>query len=469
LKKFSFSYFLLVIGILATILSTEANAQNVVQIERAREVTNITEDGEAIRKMYDVRLRTGNIEMVCDSAWEFIDRNELRAYGNIEIETPDEIIWTDTLYYYTDQEISQLRGRVVILQDSTTLFGEQVDYNFLTKVADFEDGIRLEDEGGTLIANTGRYFQIQDSAIFRGNVQVADTAQYAEGDSLFINRNTQFLQLHSNIFVQDSTNNALLTGDYLEADSTGRRYVQGNSYLRQISTDSTDTTHINSTDLLMLERDSTDIIQAIQNVRVWSPDFSSVSDTLIYTSKTEIFELISNPTAWHKNIQLNGPYIQVQMDSNAVNYLISYKNTITVQKDSTTGRYNQIKGDTLNVDFKDGQISRIKIYPNSQVLYHTQNEEGEPDGAVEYTSPQTIMYFEEGDLIRVKALKNNGYFFEEFPGLADRKLDGFKWQPELRPLRPEVAAEPRFPPVPLVRPFELPRRYLDYISQETEE
>lgn len=469
MKKLSFTYLLLVTGIIATLLSIEVNAQNVVQIERAREVTNITEDGEAIRKMYDVRLRTGNIEMVCDSAWEFIDRNELRAYGNIEIETPDEIIWTDTLFYYTDQEISQLRGRVVILQDSTTLFGEQVDYNFLTKVADFEDGIRLEDEGGTLIANTGRYFQIQDSAIFRGNVQVADTAQYAEGDSLFINRNTQFLQLHSNIFVQDSTNNALLTGDYLEADSTGRRYVQGNSYLRQISTDSTDTTHINSKDLLMLDQDSTDIIRAMQNVRVWSPDFSSISDTLIYTSDTEIFELISNPTAWHKNIQLNGPYIQVQMDSNAVNYLTSYKNTITVQKDSTTGRYNQIKGDTLNVNFENGQISRIKIYPNSQVLYHTKNEEDEPDGAVEYTSPETIMYFEEGDLVRVTALKNNGYFFEEFPGLADRKLDGFKWQPELRPLRPEVAAEPRFPPVPIERPFELPNRYLDYISTDPEE
>jgi len=469
LKKKNFKYFLLSFGLCLMTLPEPVVAQNVVQIERAREVTNITEDGEPIRKMYDVRLRTGNIEMVCDSAWQFMDRNELRAFGNIEIETPDEIIWSDTLYYFTDQEFSQLRGRVVILQDSTTLFGEEVDYNFLTKVADFNDGIRLEDEGGTLIANTGRYFQIQDSAIFRGDVQVADTSQYAEGDSLFINRSTEFLQLHSNIFVQDSTNNALLTGDYLEADSTGRRYVQGNSYLRQISTDSTDTTHINSTDLLMLDQDSTDIIRAIQNVRVWSPDFSSVSDTLIYTSDTEIFELISNPTAWHKNIQLNGPYIQVQMDSNAVRYLTSYKNTLTVQKDSTTGRFNQIKGDTLNVDFEEGQISRIKIYPNSQVLYHTQNEEGDPDGAVEYTSPETIMYFEEGELVQVKALKNNGYFFEEFPGLADRKLDGFEWQPELRPLRPEFTAEPRFPPVPLERPFELPRRYLDYIDQEPEE
>lgn len=459
----------MVICAFTVLFSKPVTGQNVVQIERAREVRNITEDGEPIRKMYDVRLRTGNIEMVCDSAWQFMDRNELRAFGNIEIETPDEIIWSDTLYYFTDQEVSQLRGRVVILQDSTTLFGEQVDYNFLTKVADFEDGIRLEDEGGTLIAKQGTYFQIQDSAIFRGNVQIADTSQYAEGDSLFINRETEFLQLHSNIFVQDSTNNALLTGDYLEADSTGRRFVQGNSYLRRVSSDSTDTTHINSKDLLMLDQDSTDIIRAIQNVRVWSPDFSSISDTLIYTSQTEIFELISNPTAWHKNIQLNGPYIKVQMDSNAVSYLTSYQNTITIQKDSTTGRFHQLKGDTLNVDFKDGQISRIKLYPNSQVLYHTQNEEGEPDGAVEYTSPETVMEFQNGDLIQVKALKNSGYFFEEFPGLAGRKLDGFEWQPELRPLRPEIAPEPRYPPVPVERPFELPLRYLNYIEQEPKE
>lgn len=451
------------------LIPLDSFAQNLVQIQRAREVTNITQDGEPIRKMYDVRLRTGNIEMVCDSAWQFMNRNELRAYGNIEIETPDEMIWSDTLYYYTDQELSLLRGRVIIEQDSTTLFGEKVDYNFFTKVAFFEDGIRLEDEGGTLIASKGEYYQNQDSAIFRGSVQLADTAQYAEGDSLFINRKSQYLELYSNIFVVDSTNNGLLTGDYLQADSTGRRFVDGNSYFRKISADTTDTTHINSYELLLIEQDSVDLVRSYGNVHVWSSDFSSISDTLLYDSSTEIFELISNPIAWHKNIQLNGPYISVQMDSNEVQQLRSFHNTLTVQEDSATGRLHQIKGDTLIADFTAGDISRLKIYPNSQVLYHTKNEQDEPDGAVEYTSPQTIMYFRNGELQRVVAGKNNGYFFEEFEGLAERRLDGFAWNPEQRPNRPESIPEPRFPPVPTERPFTLPTRYLEHILQASPE
>lgn len=451
--------------IILVLIPAATHAQNLVQIERAREVTNITQDGEAIRKMYDVRLRTGNIEMVSDSAWQFLSRNELRAYGNIEIETPDEMIWTDTLIYYTDEELSLLRGRVIIEQDSTTLFGEKVDYNFFTKVAFFEDGIRLEDEGGTLIAKKGAYYQNQDSAIFRGNVQLADTAQYAEGDSLFINRKSQYLELYSNIFVVDSTNNGLLTGDYLEADSTGRRFVDGKSYFRKISADTTDTTHINSDQLLLIERDSVDLVRSYGNVRVWSSDFSSISDTLLYDSSTEVFELISNPIAWHDNIQLNGPYIRVQMDSNNVRQLQAYHNTIAVQEDSITGRLNQIKGDTLIADFEGGEISRLKIYPNSQVLYHTKNEQNEPDGAVEYTSPQTIMYFKDGELKRVVAGENEGYFFEEFEELAERRLDGFRWDPELRPTRPESTAEPRFPPVPYERPFTLPMRYLEHLLQ----
>ncbi|MEX0845622.1 MAG: OstA-like protein [Balneolaceae bacterium] len=460
-KITSFLGLLLLVSI---IIPVSANAQNVLNIESFSRAEGATINGEQIQKLYNARLTTGNIEMLCDSAWRFLNRNEMRAFGNIQIETPDEIIWSDTLYYYTNQDLSLLRGRVIILQDSTTLFGEKVDYNFFTKVAYFEEGIRLEDQDGTLIAQRGTYFQIQDSAIFRGNVQIADSAQYAEGDSLFINRKSKYLQLHSDVFVADSTNNGTLTGDYLEADSTGRRFVDGNSYLRRISADTTDTMHINSHQLLLLDKDTTSLIRGFKDVRIYSPKFSSVSDTLLYDSSTEIFELISNPIAWHNNIQLTGPYISVQLDSNEVQQLRSYHKTIAVQEDSATGRLHQIKGDTLIADFTEGDISRIKIYPNSQVLYHTKNEAGDPDGAVEYTSPQTVMHFKDGELQRVVAGKNEGYFFEEFAGLKDRKLKGFAWNPERRPQRPETEAEPRFPPVPRERPFILPRRFVEYMQ-----
>ncbi|SMO95392.1 OstA-like protein [Gracilimonas mengyeensis] len=443
-----------------------SSAQDVINIERFREAQGVTMDGEMVRKLYDARLSTGNVEMVCDSAWQFINRGEVRAFGNIQIDTGDEMIWADTLYYYNNRDLSLLRGRVVILQDSTTLFGDEVDYNFLTKVAIFNKGIRMEDQDGTLIAQGGTYFQNQDSAVFRGQVQVADSAQYAEGDSLFVNRKNQFLQLYSNIFVADSSNNGILTGDYLEADSTGRRYVDGNGYMRRISADTTDTTHINAAELLLQEEDSTNTIFGYQNVRVWSQKFSSISDTLKYDSETEVFQLISNPKAWHKNIQLTGPYISVQMDSSEVEQLLACHKTIAVQEDSATGRLHQIKGDTLVADFTDGNISKIRIYPNSQVLYHTKNENDEPDGAVQYSSPHTTMYFSNGDLQRVLAGKNNGYFFEEFDGLADRQLEGFAWNPEERPHRPDREVAPRFDPVPLNPPFELPERFTEFLNNQ---
>lgn len=108
-----------------------------------------------------------------------------------------------------------------------------------------------------------RIFKFRTALFSRGNVQIADSAQYAEGDSLFINRSTRYLQLHSNILVADSTNNGTLTGDYLEADSTGRRFVDGNGYLRRISADTSDTSHINASQLLLLEQDTTSLSRVL--------------------------------------------------------------------------------------------------------------------------------------------------------------------------------------------------------------
>ncbi len=199
---------------------------------------------------------------------------------------------------------------------------------------------------------------------------------------------------------------------------------------------------------------------------MWSPKFSSISDTLIYNSQTERFQLIHEPKAWHDDIQLTGPFISVQLDSSEIKRLKSYTKTIAVQEDSATGRHHQIKGDTLTAFFENSEISRIVIQPNSQVLYHTTNEAGDPDGAVEYTSPKTTMYFKNGSLQRVVAGQNQGYFLPEFEGLKERRLDGYAWNPELRPQKPSKQVQPKWPAIPRKRPFELPRRFEEFEEEE---
>lgn len=463
------TYIHIIIGfiLITGFLSSESNAQNIVTLLRFESAQVSTINGERIRRIYDAEMRLGDVTMVCDSAWQYLNKNELQAFGNIQIDTSTENIWADTLYYYTNQDLSKLRGRVIIKQDSTVLFGNKVDYNFLSKVAYFQDGIRLEDDGGTLTAYQGVYFQNQDSAIFKNHVQISDSSQYAEGDSLFINREREYLQLYSNVFVIDSTNNGILTGDYLEADSTGRRYVLGNGYLRNIDSDSTssDTTHIYSNELLMIENDTTSTINGFGDVSIWSINFSSLSDTLFYNGDTELFELDGQPRAWHKNIQLSGPFITVQMDSNQVDELRSYVGAFAVQEDSLTGRLNQLKGDSLFAYFDSGNISEIVMYPNSEILYHTKNDAGEADGAMESTSPRTVLYFINGELAQAKMGRNNGLFLPEYEGLINRKLDGFEWNPELRPKKTLLDPTPKWEPIPTERPFVLPKRFVVFINE----
>ncbi|MEO1023590.1 MAG: OstA-like protein [Bacteroidota bacterium] len=491
------------------LIQQQAFPQSEVVLESFTSAVRTTFEGEPIQKLYNTRMKSGQFTMVCDSAWRFLERKELRAFGNIQIETESELIWADTLFYYDVLELSNLRGRVVILQDSTTLFGNAVDYNFATKTAIFLDQIRLEDEDGILTAQTGIYLELQDSAIFRGQVQIADSGQYAEGDSLFINRERGYLELFSNIFVEDSTNNAILTGDYLEADSTGRRLVIGDAYLRRIENDTTyasqadssgvvsaesdsllpiltqpdsliqspellppdstiitaDTSHIFAEVIELINRDSTTTITASDNVTSWSETISSVSDTLRYNSETERFILTGNPRAWYQRIQLKGPFIFVQLDSGQVKELTSHLNAFAVQEDSATGRLHQIRGDTLHAVFEDGNLSTITINPDSELLYHTKNEAGEADGAVEYGSPKTTMYFENGELARVVAGQNQGLFLPEYTDLINRTLKGFDWSPTLRPQKPILIPISRFGNQPRLQWKALPSRYLEFIVQ----
>lgn len=508
-------------------LPAEVIAQNQVQIIRADSIVGGISNGSPVQKILgDIHLRTEELDLYADSAYKYSNQDLVQAFGNIELDTQEEIIWADTLTYYTDIDFSELRGRVIIESDSTTLFGNSVDYRFTNKVAHFLDKIRLEDTSGTLIANSGFYFREADSATFRGQVQLRDSLQYIEGDSLFSNRRSEYYELHGNVFADDPENDSMLMGDYLEADSTGRRLLRGNAWLKNYKEDSTatdssqtdslqkaipdsslqlqpdsvqlaqpdsltmqadslqnspkgenqssqpDTTHIRAARILSLQNrtktDTTSTIKAYKNVRIWSPDFSSVSDSSRYESETQTFELWSNAKAWNEQTQLTGPYIWVQLEDGDIKQLDSYPNPFSVQQDTVINRLNQIKGDTLEATFKEGQLRLIRVSQNSHLLRFTE-ENNQPDGALELTAPITLIYFENGALTELKSLGKeefiDGNYLPENEQIADKKLEGFSWDPELRPQEPTENMQSRFPPIPEKPLFELPRRYLKHIGK----
>lgn len=473
----------------AAFLFTDARAQErQVDILNASRIVGGTHEGEQVRRILDdVHLRHGDLEMYCDSAYQFIDKNEIRAFGNIEIDTGEEIIWTDSLTYYTDVDFSKLRGRVIIETDSSTLFGHSVDYRFSDKVAHFIDQIRLEDLRGTLKADSGYYYRAVDSVEFKGKVQIADSLQYLEADFLFGNRRKQYYEMHSQVYGYDRENNSMIKGEYLETDSTGRRLLREDAWLKNFEADTSDTTrsdttrldstkadttHIRAQTILSREQrsaaDTTTITHGYGNVRIWSPDFSATADTSRYTDTTQTFELWSNARAWHDNVQLTGPYIKAILKDGNIDSLKSYPNPFSVQQDTSIDRLNQITGDTLHANFSEdtGALRQIHVFRNARLLRYIKNQQQESDGAIELSAPSIRITFLEGEVDSMIALgSNEGSRFPENEKTAERQLEGYSWTPEERPQKPKEPMNRRFPPIGDDLFFELPERYLEHLLE----
>jgi len=447
-------------------LGFETHAQNRVTILDSERAEGGVVDGQSVRKLLgSVKLETDEMLMDADSVYQFSDQNMFHAF-NIQIETESEIIWADSLFYNTQNDYSELRGRVIVQSESNTVFSDAMDAALALDLIIFSDPIRFEDERGTLLAESGLYYQDVDSAAFRGNVQLADSSQYLESDSLFMNRQNDLYELFGRVYAEDFEEQVTFTGDYLYADSTGYRLLTGDdAWLMEISESEADTTHLLAKKIELLETDTTSTMDAFEEVRIWSTKFSAIADTALYRNHDEKFELRSNPKLWQKNIQLTGPVIEAQLEDDDIRFLSSYPRPIAVQEDTVTGRLHQMAGDTLHAFFDNGAVERIVVFDESEIIFHQRDDNDEPDGLIALAAVgSSTMHFLDGEFDFFKAERNiDGSYLPESPENVNRQLDNFSWDPEQKPKMPLIQV-PRLPAIPEERPFELPTRYVRYIE-----
>lgn len=441
-------------------------AQQEINILHADRLQGGKSGNEEIRRLIgNVRLKSKKIDLKCDSAYQFLNSDELRAFGNIEVQTKNGVIWADTAVYHTKSKQSTFRGHVIVHQDSVTIFTTLTHYDYNTEVAHIPARLRLEDKKGIMLADRGTYFQKLDSAAFRGNVQLADTTQYIEADSLFSNRKKKYYELHGHVFVHDKKNLLSFVGDYAQSDSSGHRFVRGHARLDKFKADSPDTNYIQGDVIAYQQVDSSYTFRSTGNVRIWNKQFSSLSDSAAFVDSTGHFILHKNAEAWYRHLQLTAPTIVITIKQDTVRRLNAYPKAFSVQQDSLTKRLNQIAGDTLTGWFKKGEMDHMLVRPNAHMLYFTHNDQNKPDGAINMTSDSLRILFENGQVNKLKALKGiSGVYMEESDQVAKMQLKGFSWDPDKRPTKPQKPLRQRLPAIPDHEPFPLPERYITYIS-----
>lgn len=444
-----------------------AEAQTQIRILQADRLAGETTEMGRVRKLlHNVVMETDDLHIVADSVYQYLDLDLIDAFGNIQIETKNQIIWSDSLRYNTSTDVSTFKGRVIIQGENAVLFSNRMIYNFFFEIAEFPGKIRLEDTYGILEADRGFYFSLPDSAVFYGNVQVTDQNQYAEADTLYAIRNTQFYELHGNVYLEDFENRSRMRGDFSSSDSTGYRELRHNARLQRINEAETDTTFLMAEWIELIDRDTTSTVNAFENVRIWSERYASLSDSSRYDDLAELFILGGDARLWREDLQLSAEFIEIQLQNDEIERLLATPRAIAVTPDSVTGRFNQITGDSLWIFFEESELQFIEVHPNAEMIIHERDENDNPEFAIQVASAELFMFFSGSDIDSLKYYRNvDGRYIPEAQDPGSVRLEGFQYSPDLRPERPSEWLKPSLPPVSEEPMFPLPRRYLEYLRE----
>ncbi len=160
-------------------------------------------NGEAVRKVKkdvstQVLFKQGQTLMYCDSAYQFVLRNQVEAFSNIMFIDSDSTVTTgDTLYYDGNTRKARLRGNVIMRDKQKTVTTRFMDYDLNTKVAHYFNGGMVKDDSSTLTSETGYYNVGTKISTFRKDVKYFSQDTQLESDTLTYSSITKIVDFNA--------------------------------------------------------------------------------------------------------------------------------------------------------------------------------------------------------------------------------------------------------------------------------
>jgi hypothetical protein len=445
----------------------------------------------------EVILEHNQAYLYCDSAYAYTSSNNVDAYGNVHINQGDTIhLYAEKINYFGNIRLARSIGNVRLISKNATLYTDTLDFDLSENIGFYEHNGKIVDSTNTLTSVIGRYFVDQDLVHFYYDVKGKSEKYEIYSDSLYYNTTTGMIFLESPTTIKDSANilyakdgwyntntgEALLrkdpviyneeqqlkaniieykkeegkgkaTGDVDIYDLKNKMIVRGGlaEYDENLKTaivsDSAVLILYSEQDSLFLHADTLrtlpdtiedqKIIKAYWNVRFWRDTIQGVCDSLNYFTKDSTVQFFRNPILWSENRQLAAEYIEMKSNTDKPDELKLRNNSFIISKlDSVM--FDQIKGKNMIGYIVENELSHIDVDGNGQTLYYAQDEK-EIIGLNRAESSRITIRFKDGKINRIALISEPVGTLKPLFELTDpdRKLPGFEWKEERRPVSKE--------------------------------
>lgn len=449
-----------------------------------------------------VKLRHDSMYMFCDSALIYEKTNSVEAFGNVRMEQGDTLfIYGDYLYYDGMAQLAMLREHVRLINRTTELTTDSLNYDRIYNLGYYFDGGTLTDEENVLTSIWGEYSPATKLAVFNHEVELvnpqfvltSDTLKYSTftkvatilgpsdivskenhiysergiydtqtdqaellersvltnggrkltGDSLFYDRRRGYGEAFDNVQMNDTVNRNMLTGDYcfyneLTQNALATRRAVAVDYSQGDSL----FMHGDTLRLITFHLNTDSVyreMRAYHKVRAYRTDVQAVCDSMVYNSKDSCLTMYTDPILWQGTQQLIGEEIKVYMNDSTISWAHIINQALAVeQKDSI--HYNQVSGKEMMAYFDKGEMRRVDVNGNVLVIFYPVEERDSSLIGMDYTEGSFLrMLLKDRRMERGSFIgKATGTMYPLEQAPADKmKLPSFVWFDYIRPRNKE--------------------------------
>jgi len=363
------------------------------------------------------------------------DTRDVYFYNKVEMNSPDTKIFTDTMLYNINTEITNFISPTTIFNGKRRVFTKEGFYDTKTKKAQFAKRSCIDDSTYTLCADDMAFEDSTGKAQFRGN------AVYRSKDSL-----SGFDLIANDIKTNSKTKTILATEKpilllkqendttYISADTlfsarfTQLQKVKNIPILR-------DTSKGNYT--VKFDKDSSNdrYFEAYNHVRIFNDSLQAIADSMFYSSTDSILRLFKNPIAWAQDNQITGDTMYLFIKNRNPEKMVVFENAMAISK--VNGNFfNQLRGNNITGYFRGEHIDILKTKGSpAQNVYYAQDEQKKLVGVNQSAA----------DVINIEFINNKPekvIFINNLQGTmfplnqvnhSDLQVKGFKWLIDLRP------------------------------------
>jgi len=177
-------------------------------------------NGVKIRKLLgNVSFQQDDVFLYCDSAYQYLERNEVEAFSNVRVVQSDTMTITgDRGYYNGDKRLARMTGNVVMRDPRMTLTTPSLDYDMNRKTASYTETGHLTDPQNTLDSQQGFYDTNSKVFVFKRNVHLVTPDSELNNDTLryntvskiaYFNGPTRIKGKQGNLYAEGGTYNTL--------------------------------------------------------------------------------------------------------------------------------------------------------------------------------------------------------------------------------------------------------------------